>query len=132
MELLLKRTWLSPQSTIGELFVDGVHECFILEDRYRPPGEAKVPGRTAIPNGRYEVRITWSPRFQCEMPLLIGVPNYEGVRIHAGTTADDTEGCLLPGCRRGVDQVFESRVADRRLFAKLKDARGPTFITVTT
>ena len=43
MELTLKRTWLTPRSTIGELSVDGVFECFILEDRYRPPPEVKVP-----------------------------------------------------------------------------------------
>ncbi|MSW60276.1 MAG: hypothetical protein F2827_06340 [Actinobacteria bacterium] len=132
MELLLKRTWLTEKSTISELFVDGVRECFVLEDRYRPPPETKVYGQTAIPNGRYEVAITQSPRFKRLLPLLLDVPGYEGVRIHPGNTAADTEGCLLPGCRRGVDQVFESRVAFDALFAKLSAARGPVFITVTT
>jgi hypothetical protein len=132
MELLLKRTWLTEKSTISELFVDGVHECFVLEDRYRPPPEPKVFGATAIPNGRYEVVITQSPRFKRLLPLVVDVPGFQGIRIHPGNVAADTEGCLLPGCRRGVDQVLESRVAFERLFSKLSAARGPVFITITT
>jgi hypothetical protein len=131
VNLELKRRWLTPRSTIGELFVDGVLECFILEDRYRPPPEKKVYGQTAIPCGRYEVRITHSPRFGVDLPLLINVPGYEGVRIHPGNTADDTEGCLLPGRRRAADQLFESRLAFEPLFAKLKAAPGPIHITIT-
>lgn len=132
MKLELKRRWLTAEATVGELYVDGAFECFVCEDRYRPPPEPKVFGKTAIPNGTYEVRITPSPRFKRDLPLLLQVPGYEGVRIHPGNTAADTEGCLLPGCRRGVDQVLESRVAFDRLFSKLSAARGPIFITVTT
>ena len=130
MELLLKRTWFTPLSTIGELFVDGAFECFILEDRERE-GQPKVPGVTAIPRGRYEVRITPSPRFKRDLPLLIDVPGYSGVRIHPGNVPADTEGCLLPGRVRVQDKVLESRVAFDVLFAKLQLAKGPVFITIT-
>ena len=131
-ELLLERTWLTTETTIGRLFVAKDFECYVLEDRYRPPGEPKVYGKTCIPNGRYEVRITMSPRFKREMPLLIGVPGFEGVRIHPGNKAADTEGCLLPGRFRTTDFVGDSVAAYATLFAKLKALQGPTFITITT
>ena len=132
MELTLKRRWLTPRSTVGELFVDGKFECYVLEDRYRPPPEPKVYGKTAIPNGRFEVRITPSPRFKRDLPLVINVPGFEGIRIHPGNNADHTEGCLLPGRRRTADQVHESKLAFDDLFEKLKNAgRGPHHITIT-
>jgi hypothetical protein len=80
--------------------VDGEFECFILEDRLRPTG-IKVPGETAIPQGRYEIQHTYSPRFRRNLPLLINVPGFEGIRIHPGNKAVDTEGCLLPGQTAG-------------------------------
>lgn len=130
MELTLLRRWLSGASTVGELYVDGERECFILEDRYRPPPETKVAGATCIPLGRYEVRITWSPKFQCEMPLLIGVPGFEGVRIHPGNTPADTEGCLLPGTERHGEAVKDSRRAYVDLLAKLRGASEPIWLSV--
>lgn len=130
MDLELKRKWFTPESTIGELFVNGVFECFILEDRYRP-GEPKVYGKTAIPSGRYEVKITPSPRFKRDLPLLLKVPGFEGVRIHPGNVPADTEGCLLPGKVRDTDRVLESRAAFEALFTKLKSASGPITLTIT-
>lgn len=131
-ELLLKRRWLTPKSTIGELWFDGAMQSFILEDRYRPPPEKKIYGQTAIPCGRFGVIINHSPRFNRDLPLLLNVPGYEGVRIHPGNTADDTEGCLLPGRVRKADQVLESVKAFEHVFAqlKMKLSLGPVFINV--
>ena len=69
----------------------------------------KVQGRTAIPRGVYEVRMTYSPRFGRDLPLLVNVPGFSGVRIHSGNTASDTEGCLLPGVNDVVGRVSNSR-----------------------
>lgn len=132
MNLHLKRRWLTPRSTVGELYLDGVFECFVLEDRYRPPYEAKVYGQTAIPNGRYEVRITPSPRFKRDLPLVMNVPGFKGIRIHPGNVPEHTEGCLLPGRRRETDKVLESTAAFDDLFKKLKNSgKGPHHITIT-
>jgi hypothetical protein len=131
MNLELKRRWLTPRSTIGELYVDGAFECFILEDRYRPPPEPKVFGQTAIPCGRFEVRITPSPRFKRDLPLVMDVPGFKGIRIHAGNDASHTEGCLLPGRERETDKVLESTAAFNALFEKIKNAQGPHCITIT-
>lgn len=128
-ELKLTRKWLTKESTIGELTVDGKFECFILEDNYPTP-YVKTFGKTAIPAGRYRVAITFSPRFKVDMPLLFSVPGYEGVRIHPGNTAADTEGCLLPGKARGENTVTSSRDAYAALFAKLKASTTPIFLTV--
>jgi hypothetical protein len=121
MELKLTRTTFTEDSTIGELRLNGVFECYTLEDRVR---DVKIAGRTAIPAGRYEVVINESPRFKRLMPLLLNVPNYEGVRIHTGNKAEHTEGCLLVGQRVGTDQITSSRAAYGALFDKLMAAKG--------
>jgi hypothetical protein len=94
VELRLTRKEFTDRSTIGELHVNGVFECFTLEDTVRP---VKIKGETAIPEGRYEVVVNFSERFQRPLPLLLNVPNFEGVRIHPGNTDKDTEGCILVG-----------------------------------
>lgn len=130
MKLDLHRTTFTQNSTIGELFVDGKFECFILEDLMRPAGAVKVPGKTAIPNGTYKVILNQSPRFKRILPRLLDVPGFEGILIHPGNTPADTDGCLLPGRTRAVDFVGASRPAFDALFAKLKAAQGPIVITV--
>lgn len=130
MELTLTRRILTKNSTIGELFIDGKRECFVLEDTYRVPPAAKVPGATCIPCGRYSVRKTFSPRFKQDMYLVENVPGFQGIRIHPGNTKDDTEGCLLPGRTMGLDKVGESRLAFADLVKKLDAANTPIFITI--
>ena len=121
MEIVLKRKWFTPHSTIGELFIQAEHECFTLEDVVREPG-VKVPGKTAIPHGTYEVVITFSNRFRKPLPLLMNVPMFEGVRIHAGNTAVDTEGCILVGTEKGDDIIYHSREAFDVLLGKIEAA----------
>ena len=121
MELKLTRKWLTKNSTIGELTVDGKFECYIIEDEYPTPW-VKTPGKTAIPTGRYQVIVNMSNRFKVEMPLVVNVPQYQGIRIHPGNTSADTEGCLLPGRIRRTDKVLESKLAYEALFTKIKAA----------
>ena len=136
MNLELKRIAFAPKSTLGALYVDGRFECWILEDFVRPEGAAKVPGATAIPAGVYEVKITHSPRFGRPLPLVVGVPGFEGIRIHAGNTHRDTEGCLLPGtsAARGPSGEFEvvaSFSALNALHAKIFSAPGRVFLSIS-
>jgi hypothetical protein len=134
MELHLERKWFTPNSTIGELSIDGAFQCFTLGDMFREGDifAVKVPGATAIPEGIYDVVVTLSQRFKTELPELRDVPNFVGVRIHSGNTAADTEGCVLVGRTRGVDQVGESRLA----LAPVLDAfrrglqAGPVTLTI--
>lgn len=134
MELRLERKWFTPHATIGELHVDDVFECFTLEDVVRE-GDifvVKVPGATAISAGRYRVRISFSPRFQRELPEVLNVPNFTGIRIHTGNIAGDTEGCVLVGRARGVDRIMESRLAFVPLLGKIREGlhAGPVNLTI--
>lgn len=121
MELELIRDIYAPTKTLGKLSINGVHECFICEDVVRKNGE-KVYGQTAIPAGRYRIIITLSKRFKRELPLLLNVPNFEGIRIHSGNTEKDTEGCLLPGKTRNESGVFSSALATNELILKIRNA----------
>jgi hypothetical protein len=131
MILRLIRKHFSEQSTIGELFIDDARECFTLEDAVRP---VKIPGATAIPAGTYEIAVTFSNRFQRALPLLLGVPNFEGIRIHPGNRPEDTEGCILVGQTKGPEGDFigASRAAFAPLFAKIQDGlqREKVFIEI--
>ena len=123
MKLHLKRLHRTDKSTIGELTIDGKFECYTLEDIER---EVKVKAETAIPKGTYKVIINQSNRFKRLMPLLLNVSNFEGVRIHAGNTNHDTEGCILVGRTRGVDFIGQSRKAYDSLFKKMQEAKEIT------
>lgn len=117
MELTLNRDVLKNEFTLGELSIDGKFFCYTVEDVVR--SGAKVHGKTAIPYGRYKVILNMSNRFKKIMPLLIDVPQFEGIRIHAGNTALDTEGCLIVGMVRTGNGVGMSRVAYTKLMEKL-------------
>ena len=110
MEMTLTRTAKRKAYTIGRLEIDGVYFCDTLEPAWRDLGPGrpghKIAGRTAIPEGRYPVVITWSPKFGQWLPLLLHVPLFEGIRIHAGNTAADTAGCILVGENRKVGHVL--------------------------
>jgi hypothetical protein len=124
VKLVLDRTYYTNSSTVGDLFIDGVWECACLEDALAV-NEVKVPGQTCIPDGTYEVLITWSPRFKRRLPLLVEVPGFDGIRIHPGNTPDDTNGCLLVGedlVWQPQTALVRSRAAFERLFAKLDKA----------
>ena len=124
MNLTVKREDFSDARTIGRMSVDGVMLCWTLEDTVRTG--PKVYGKTAIPAGSYTVELTQSARFGRVMPLVCEVPGFEGIRIHPGNTAADTEGCILVGLGRAEDAVTGSRAAFDLLMAKLNDADGIT------
>ena len=123
MELTLNRIFLGSSATIGELLINDKHLCDTLEDRVRPEGE-KVYGKTAIPEGTYEVKLTHSPRFKKILPEILNVPNFSGIRIHTGNSSKDTEGCILVGTWDGEkeDWVGNSRIAYDELMALLEEA----------
>nr|QGT50654.1 hypothetical protein Elusimicrob1349_1240 [uncultured Elusimicrobia bacterium] len=126
MQIKIKRIFKGPAYTIGRLELAGKYFCDVLEDCVRPAGE-KVPGQTAVPPGRYRVVLTESPRFKCVLPLVLDVPGFSGVRIHAGNCAADTEGCLLVGFNQVKGRLVASRATLARLMEKLTEGseKGP-------
>ena len=148
MRLELTRIYKGRDYTIGRLYVDGVYLCDTLEDTDRGLSSAmtsaeikalKVFGKTAIPRGMYFIDMqTVSPRFRLRkwakahggrVPRLQGVRGFDGVLIHPGNTASDTDGCILVGYNKAKGKVLESVAAYERLFALLDAA--PELITLT-
>lgn len=130
MELILERKWIKPTYTIGNLYVNGEFFSNTLEDPNRDLNkngkfdntEKKVYGDTCIPFGRYQVVVTYSPKFKRELPLLLNVPYFEGIRIHRGNTIKDTMGCILVGENKKVGQVLNSTSYEQRITKLIREA----------
>ena len=142
LELLVDRKYKKETYTIGNLYVDGEWFCNTLEDKDRglkssmsleEINEAKVYAETAIPAGRYVVRMdTVSPKynrvkwykdnFGGRMPRLENVKGFSGVLIHPGTTAVDSAGCIIVGLNKKKGNVLESRVTFAKLWKILEEA----------
>ena len=162
MELVLTRIAKRKAYTIGRLsFVERVNDEYLagerevyfcdtleppvvemkttmsLEEVLRSPVKTQSMKPFAIPEGRYAVVITWSPRFKMYLPLLVGdqVFNglFSGIRIHAGNTAKDTRGCILVGRNQIVGRLLESRKWLYELKQKIveaKDRGEPVWLTI--
>lgn len=136
MELTLKRIALRSEYTIGKLYVDGKYACDTIEDTVRDldkdgkfaNGEVKIPGKTAIPYGRYEItmkvkspkysnfaKYSWAKKYDGYLPRLLNVPHFDGVLIHVGNSALDSEACVLVGENKVVGKVINSVNTFRRL-----------------
>lgn len=108
MNIKIVRKIFTDKSTIGEMYIDGKFFCYTLEDKVR---DSKIAHVTAIPYGAYDTIIDYSQRFKENMPHLLNVQNFDGIRIHNGNTDADTEGCILLGTTKGKDFVGNSKVA---------------------
>ena len=132
MELILTRIARKAEYTIGRLEDEnGKKLCDTLEPIWRnyDGGELKIPKKSAIPEGTYRVVTTYSLRFRKYLPLLVGVPGFEGVRIHAGNTSRDTEGCILVGQNLQVGKVLWSRITLEKLM-KLIENEKEIYLTI--
>ncbi len=147
MELILERIAKRKTYTIGHLYIlrqvmdeyrpgeAKDYFCDTLEPTWRDyeHGAYKVKGRSAIPEGRYAVVISYSPKMQKWLPILLGVPKFSGIRIHAGNTSNDTEGCILVGQNLKKGMVLNSNIWLHRLKDKIvaaKDKGEPVWITI--
>lgn len=93
----------------------------------------KVKGMTAIPEGRYLMRFTYSPKFGKRLFQLMDVPLFDGIRIHSGNSVKDTQGCILVGTNTKVGRLENSRAVLFKLEMMLKGFQGPddlVFITI--
>lgn len=123
MELTLQRIAKDKAYTLGKLSIDGDFFCHTLEPTWRKLEARKVFGKTAIPAGRYPVVITLSPKFKQWLPLLLHVPGFTGIRIHAGNTTKDTKGCILVGENTSKGTLSDSRLWVERLKRRIVDAK---------
>ena len=105
MKLTVVRTQFGTDATNGILLVDGLFECYTLEDQYQA---VKVMHETCIPEGTYDIKFRTVGGFHSKylerygnshygMLHLQDVPNFTYILIHAGNTDEHTSGCLIVG-----------------------------------
>ncbi len=119
---LVRNVFLATR-TFGQLYVNDVLYCDTLEDKVRDFGKLgvnKVWGKTAIPYGKYRVIINDSVRFKRKMPLLLGVPYFEGIRIHSGNTEANTAGCILLGKNQNNEMLVSSKLTFAQFYKDLE------------
>lgn len=127
MNIVIDRKWKKDTYTIGKLYVNGEFFSNTLEDKDRgltssmtleEINKKKIYGQTSIPSGTYEVKMTYSNRFNSrvwgkkyggKVPELLNVKGFGGVRIHPGNKAADTLGCILVGKNSAVGMVTNSQ-----------------------
>lgn len=132
-KIIVNRDTYNPKNTLGKMYINDVFFCETLEDVVRDinkdgdladTNETKVYGETAIPSGIYKMIINMSNRFKKEMPLLLDVKGFEGIRIHAGNTDIDTHGCILVGLTRIKNNTIgQSKLAFEKLMLELSKYR---------
>lgn len=110
----------SENSLIGKLSIDGVFECWTLEnpDHLTPLG----PDHIASPCGTYPIQLYSSPHFARMAPILMDIPGRSFVEIHVGNTSRDTHECILIGKFRAMDFIGESNQAVDALIEKIANA----------
>lgn len=150
MKLKVDRKWKKDTYTISNLYIDGVKICNVIEDKDRGLKSTdnsthilvtKIKGKTAIPTGTYTITLdVVSPRYSkksqwvkyngAKMPRLLNVPGFDGILMHPGNTAEDTDGCLLPGKNDKVGQVSNSTYWFKLIYEKMKEAKkkGETIV----
>lgn len=116
--LKIKRLYKKEKYTIGKLYLNNQYVCDTLEDTDRgltndmsveEIKSKKVYGETAIPTGTYKLIVDWSRKYQKNLPHILDVKGFEGIRIHSGNVPKDSLGCILVGKNKEVGKVLDSR-----------------------
>lgn len=133
MEILIKRIAKKSTYTIGKLYIDGKYFCDTLEDKDRGLNDnmsadkilsIKVKHETAIPTGTYNIDITYSPKFKKQLPLILNVKGFEGIRVHSGNSDKDSSGCIILGQNKVIGKVINSRVTCEKFISLLTGTKN--------
>jgi hypothetical protein len=133
MKLQVIRTQFGTDATNGLLFIDGIFECYTLEDQYQA---VKVMHETCIPEGTYDIKFRKTGGFHAKyseryknshygMLHIQDVPNFTYILIHTGNTDEHTSGCLIVGETQQDLEVSKdgfigsSAVAYKKMYAKV-------------
>jgi hypothetical protein len=133
MKLQVVRTQFGKDATNGMLFIDGIFECYTLEDQYQA---VKVMHETCIPEGKYNIEFRKTGGFHAKyseryknahygMLHIQDVPNFTYILIHTGNTDEHTSGCLIVGETQQDLEISKdgfvgsSSVAYKKMYAKV-------------
>lgn len=119
MVIRINRQYLKDQYTIGKLYIDDEYFCDTIEDAVRAE---KVPDKTAIPYGIYDIILSMSDKFKRVLPLVLRVENFTGIRIHRGNSAEDSSGCIIIGENKLIGKVINSTKYETELIQLMLDA----------
>lgn len=134
MKTKIIRVAQGKESTLSHLYIDGIFQCFLLEDKIR---EKKIMHKTAIPEGIFKLRLnTWGGMNKTYFPKygpihkgmieIADLPTFSSVYIHIGNTIEQTAGCPLVGLsyikKDGDFQVLQSVDAYKQVYKKLYEA----------
>ena len=148
MELKIKRIARKENYTIGHLLMfdrqngQWVKLCDTVEDKDRglkqsmtvaEIGRLKVKHKTAIPTGRYRIRLdVVSPKFVAKplykefcggkIPRFEDVKGFDGICMHSGVDADSSSGCPIVGENKIVGKVINSWATFKRIYRLMKRA----------
>ena len=133
MKLTVVRTQFGTDATNGLLFINGIFECYTLEDQYQA---VKVMHETCIPEGTYDIKFRKTGGFHAKyteryknahygMLHIQDVPNFTYILIHTGNTDEHTSGCLIVGETQQDLEISKdgfigsSTVAYKKMYAKV-------------
>jgi len=133
VKLTVVRTQFGTDATNGLLFINGIFECYTLEDQYQA---VKVMHETCIPEGTYDIKFRKTGGFHAKyseryknahygMLHIQDVPNFTYILIHTGNTDEHTSGCLIVGETQQDLEISKdgfigsSTVAYKKMYAKV-------------
>lgn len=137
LDLVLYRGQKTNTYTEGELYVNGAFFCYTIEDKVRAKAGMwnkllKVYAETAIPYGTYPVLVTWSNRFKRMLTGIFAVPDFDGIRMHNGTSAKSSAGCVILSYKRmGPGWVVNDVKAMNDLCNMVAEAQKTSKIFIT-
>ena len=131
MESKIIRVAQGKESTLSQLYINGIFQCYLLEDKIR---EVKIASQTAIPKGVFSLKLNTLGAKNMDykkafgklhegMIEISGLPNFSFVYIHIGNTIKDTAGCPLCGFgfqfAEGDFKITQSIAAYKMIYPKL-------------
>jgi len=133
VKLQVVRHQFGTDATNGMLFINGIFECYTLEDQYQA---VKVMHETCIPEGTYKIKFRKTGGFHAKyteryknahhgMLHIQDVPNFTYILIHTGNSDEHTSGCLIIGeTQQDLDIskdgfIGSSAVAYKKMYAKV-------------
>ena len=131
MESKIIRIAQGKESTLSQLYINGIFQCYLLEDKIR---EVKIASETAIPKGIFSLKLNTYGAKNVDykkafgklhegMIEITGLPNFSFVYIHTGNTIKDSAGCPLCGFgfqfADGDFKVSQSVAAYKMIYPKL-------------
>ena len=129
----LNRIKYTDKSTIGELYINDVFQCYTLENTWMD----NIKRLSCIPIGCYKLITKTYGRFykQYNHPIIMlnDVPNRSEILIHRGNYPKDTLGCILLGDTIGEDYIGNSRNTYNKIYPIIINqiVDGDTYIDIT-